>query len=340
MRGRLRNSSLPFDAKYPILLPHSHPVTDLLIVRHHKREGHMGFNHVLSDINQQYWIVNGRSAVKKVLNKCVVCHLWNANAGRQQMGDLPCHRVEKRRPFEVVGTDLMGPVAVSIGRSRVKRYICIFNCLATRAVHLEVVPSLDADGFLQAFQRFCSRRNVLPTDIYSDNGTNFVAAAKSLKKTNWHFNPPRASHQGGFYEVFFLIFRKVFCSIATQATLNEFDLLTYVAEVERVINNRPTTVMPSSPDDWAALTPSAILTGSLGPTDESSERLLKAETYKSAWKKTQFLTERFWHQWSRQYLPLLQKRQKWFGTVPNFKVGDLVLMIDGDKEKMAKGHCR
>ena len=220
------------------------------------------------------------------------------------MGDLPCHRVEKRRPFEVVRTDIMGAVAVSIGRSRVKRYICIFNCLATRAVHLEVVPSLDADGFLQAFQHFSSRRNVLPTDIYSDNGTNFVAAAKSLKKTNWHFNTPHASHQESFYEVFFRIFRKVFRSIVTHATLNEFDLLTYVAEVERVINNRPITAMPSSPDDWAALTPSAILTGSLGPTDESSERLLKAETYKSAWKKTQFLTERFWHQWSRQYLPL------------------------------------
>ena len=108
----------------------------------------MGVNHVLADINQQYWIANGRSAVKKVLNKCVVCHLWNAGVGRQQMGDLPCHRVEKRQPFEVVGTDLMGPVAVSIGRSRLKRYICIFNCLATRAVHLEVVPLLDADGFL------------------------------------------------------------------------------------------------------------------------------------------------------------------------------------------------
>ena len=128
-------------------------------------------------------------------------------------------------------------------------------------------------------------------------------------KTNWHFNPPRASHQGGFYEVFFQIFRKVFRSIVTQATLNEFDLLTYVAEVERVINNRPITAMPSSPDDWAALTPSAILTGLLGPTDESSERLLKAETYKSAWKKTQFLTERFWHQWSRQYLPLQKKAE-------------------------------
>ena len=39
--GRLRNLSLPYDAKYPILHPHSHPVTDLLIVRHHEKEGHI-----------------------------------------------------------------------------------------------------------------------------------------------------------------------------------------------------------------------------------------------------------------------------------------------------------
>ena len=95
--------------------------------------------------------------------------------------------------------------------------------------------------------------------------------------------------------MFFRISRKVFHSIVTQATLSEFDLLTYVAELERVINNRPITAIPSSTDNWAVLTPSAILIGSLGPTDESSEKLLKAETYKSAWK-TQFLTERFWHQ--------------------------------------------
>ena len=138
--GGLRNSSLLFDAKYTIFLPHSHPVTDLLIVRHHKKEGHMGVNHVMADINHQYLIINGRSAVKKVINKHVVCHFWNINAKRQQMGDLPCDQVEKRQPFEVVGTDLMGPIAVSFGRSRVKYYTCILNCLAMRTVHLEVVP--------------------------------------------------------------------------------------------------------------------------------------------------------------------------------------------------------
>ena len=40
------------------------------------------------------------------------------------------------------------------------------------------------------------------------------------------------------------------------------------------------------------------------------------------------LNRKILHQWSRQYLPLLQQKQKWFGTAPNFKVGDVVLMID------------
>ena len=49
--------------------------------------------------------------------------------------------------------------------------------------------------------------------------------------------------------MFFRISRKVFHSIVTQATLSQLDLLTYVAEVERIINNRPITAIPSSPDD-------------------------------------------------------------------------------------------
>ena len=97
----------------------------------------------------------------------------------------------------------MDSVLVSIGRSRVKRCICISNCLATRAVHLEIVTAVDCDSFLQAYWRFCNRRNVTPTGLYRDNGGAFVAAEKELRSVAWHFNPPGALHQGGFYEVFF-----------------------------------------------------------------------------------------------------------------------------------------
>ena len=76
----------------------------------------------------------------------------------------------------------MGPLMIRSGRNSLKRYVCIFNCLATRAVHFEIVQSMEASGFIQAYRRFCNRRNVKPTDVYSDNGGNFVAADKEIRK--------------------------------------------------------------------------------------------------------------------------------------------------------------
>ena len=325
--GRLRNARLSYEAKYPLLMPHQHPVTDLLIKHHHEKEGQMGVNHVLAGLNRNVWIVNGRSAVKRVIGNCVPCRTWRARSGNQQMGDLPPARVQQKKPFTSIGVDLMGPIMVTVGRSLVKRYICIFNCMVTRAVHFEVVQSQEVRVFLQAYRRFCGRRNVNPTSVYSDNGGNFVAAEKVLKgKVTWHFNPPRASHQGGLYEIFFKLFRKIFRSIVSGSILYEFDLFTYVTEVERILNNRPITKLPDTPDDWAALTPNSILTGSLAD-DVQLGRSSKVDVFRQSWK-TEYLADQFWRQWLQQYLPLLHPRQKWFGVSCNVKPGDLVLMLD------------
>ena len=136
-----------------------------------------------------------------------------------------------------------------------------------------------------------------------------------------------ASHQGGFYEVFFKLFRKLFRSIAVSATLSDFDLLTYVVEIERILNNRPITKVSNSPHDWTTLSPNSILTGSLSD-DAPPGKFLKAEAYRHAWKKTQYLADKFWKQWVGQYLPLLQPKQKWFGVTRNLQQGDLVLIAD------------
>ena len=74
----------------------------------------------------------------------------------QQKGDLPCDRINKCTPFKAIGTDLMGPLTIRHGRNSLKRYVCIFNCLASRAVHFEIVQSLEASAFIQAFRRFCN----------------------------------------------------------------------------------------------------------------------------------------------------------------------------------------
>ena len=109
--------------------------------------------------------------------------------------------------------------------------------------------------------------------------------------------------------------------------MNEFDLFTYVVEIERILNNRPITKLPNSPDDWTALSPSAILSGSLAD-DVKFDSFMKADAYRHSWKKTEYLADKFWKQWLNQYLPLLQPKQKWFGSSPNMVPGDLVLMMD------------
>ena len=156
MGGRLRNSTLPISARHPIISPFSHPVTNLIIMKHHQMEGLMGSSQILASINKEYWVVKGRAYVKKVLQSCLSCQHWKAAAGQQQMGNLPANRITRNPPFVSIGTDLMGPLNVRVGRCSVKWYICIFSCLTTRAVHFKVVQSLEASAFLQAFWRFCS----------------------------------------------------------------------------------------------------------------------------------------------------------------------------------------
>ena len=115
--------------------------------------------------------------------------LKNATLSNNQKYPITFAKVSssKSSPYQSIGTDLMGPLMIRSGRNSLKIYVCIFNCLATRAVHFEIVQSLEASAFIQAYRRFCNRRNVKPTDVYSDNGRNFGAADKEIRKgvKNW-----------------------------------------------------------------------------------------------------------------------------------------------------------
>lgn len=40
------------------------------------------------------------------------------------------------------------------------------------------------------------------------------------------------------------------------------------------------------------------------------------------------MADLFWHRWTKEYLLLLQERQKWTDVRKNFSKGDLVLVVD------------
>lgn len=336
--------------KHPIILPKGH-FANLLIRHCHSAYGHVGIEHVLALLREKYWIIQGKSSIKNIIRKCITCQRYNKSTSKQLMSDLPIDRVMPNlQAFTITGVDFFGPMYVKIGRARAKRYGCIFTCFNSRATHLELCNDLSAHSFLQAFRRFVNRRGT-PEKIYSDNGTNFIASEKELnreiknwnkkhvedymklKKIEWHFNPPGASHMGGVWERIIREIKRILKKTILEQVLSEEDLRTLLTEIENILNSRPLTPVSSDISDCNPLTPAHALF--LNPPIVLPPSLLSNEDYPhKRWKQIQYLSHVFWKKWIKQYLPLLQKRNKWLRKNPNFQVGDLVLITD---ENLSRG---
>ena len=55
----MQRSTLSLEEKHPIILPNQYPVTELLVLMDHEREGHMGCSQVFTAMYKQYWILSG-----------------------------------------------------------------------------------------------------------------------------------------------------------------------------------------------------------------------------------------------------------------------------------------
>nr|XP_039257584.1 uncharacterized protein LOC120334188 [Styela clava] len=120
--GRLRNAPVDFDVKHPIILPHKHHVTEMIIREHHVSTHHSGMGSTWTSLRQRFWIVKGGAMVKSVIRKCMFCRRRSSPVSKQIMADLPKERVTPgERPFTYVGVDYFGHFLVKQGRSTVKR---------------------------------------------------------------------------------------------------------------------------------------------------------------------------------------------------------------------------
>ncbi len=344
--GRLDKALISEESKHPIILAKEWHISNLILRQIHEEVGHNGRNYMLAALRQRYWIPGASVAIRRILAKCVVCRRFHGIAGHQQMADLPQDRVSPDKPpFTCVGVDCFGPFEIKRGRTIIKRYGVIFTCLAIRAVHIEMITSLDTDSFIHALRRFIARRGQV-AEIRSDNGTNFVGAERELqeaiqnwnhkqindvllqKKIKWIFNPPTGSHHGGIWERLIRSIKKILNSILRGQSLDEEGLHTFLCEVESILNNRPITRSSLDPNDLEALTPNHLL---LLKTRLSLPPglFMKEDVYaRRRWRQIQYLANIFWKRWIGEYLPLLQERQKWKVKTRNFQLGDVVLVVD------------
>ena len=171
--GRFLNAEMSEEAKYPKLLPRHEYYTRLIIQEVHERLIHAGISHTLSSLRQEYWIPQGRAEVRACLYRCLICRRHEGPSfSLPRMPPWPRQRVAESLPFQFIGLDYLGPVFVREGTVMTKMWICLFTCLAIRAVHLEWVRSLSAEHFLLCLRRFMARRG-RPELIISDNAAQF-----------------------------------------------------------------------------------------------------------------------------------------------------------------------
>ncbi|XP_029164550.1 uncharacterized protein LOC114935819 [Nylanderia fulva] len=226
-----------------------------------------------------------------------------------------------------------------------KAYIAIFVCMATRAVHLELVEGYATPAFLGAYSRFVARRG-LPTAVYSDNGTTFVGADRELTvafraalrdpvflnrtasdNVEWHFLPPSAPHFGGLWEAGVRSVKHHIRRVVGAHTLTFEEFSTLLCNVEACLNSRPIAPLSDSIDTYDPLTPGHFLIGAALNSSPEPSLLQVKENRLSRWQLVRQLTERFWKLWQSDYINMLQQRGKWRHIEkPNIWVGQLVLL--------------
>lgn len=352
--GRLTNANIPYENKHPVLLPRQDHIVDIIIDFYHRVNCHTGAHLLMSIIRQRYWILSGRNLIRKRVHACNFCFKTAPSNIIPPMADLPTARVQEAKAFTHTGVDFAGPINITLSRRRgvksQKAYICLFICLTTKAIHIELVSDLSTDNFLNAFKRFLSRRGPVSC-MYSDNATNFIGAKNCLddlykfleanstnevlrnefniRRIEWKTIPPRAPHFGGLWESNIKSIKShLYRVVGTQLLCYE-ELLTVLTQIEALLNSRPLCLL-SSCHYPEALTPAHFLMSSpiqhLPAYDMTKERisLLKRK------ELLDHLVQSYWKKWHIEYLHSLQMRQKWNSPANNILVGTIVLVHQED----------
>ncbi|XP_070524015.1 uncharacterized protein [Cardiocondyla obscurior] len=309
---------------------------------------HGGTQLTMGCLQTKYWIMNGRPTVRSHILKCIRCAHYRAIRA-EQLGKLPTSRVSIARPFTNSGLDYAVPITLKTLRGRAARhykaYIAIFVCMATSAVHIELVTDYSSNAFIAAFKRFTGRRGVCAT-LRSDCGTKFVGANAELRRlfdsafselkeiatllsndgTEWKFNPPGAPHFGGKWEAAVKSVKFHLKGVLGEIILIYEEMSTVLVQIESVLNTRPLCPITEDITDLAALTPGHFLTGGSLAIVPEPDLTTEPTSRLSHWQILRQLLDRFWARWSTECLQRYQS--KWHQPSHTIKVGSMVLIVD------------
>ena len=193
-------------------------------------------------LRQKYWIVGVTRMLKSIKYKCVACRKLDLKTQSQVMGLISYDRLKPAPAWSYTSLDIFGPFDIkgeTNKRSRGKGYGIIFNCMLTRAIHLDLAVDYSTDGFLLVLRRFMALRGC-PLKLRSDHGSKLVAADKELTQIlaghdletlksfgaanlfEWEFSSPDVPWQNGCAEALIKSVKKIIEDLCTSASFNIF----------------------------------------------------------------------------------------------------------------------
>ncbi|XP_045463791.1 uncharacterized protein LOC123673349 [Harmonia axyridis] len=350
VRGRMEHANVSPDTKHPILIPKKHQFTAMLVRHVHEINFHFGCQATLSFIRRRFWSLNGRDAVRNILHQCIPCFRANPPIPSNQMGNLPAPRVTPSRVFSNCGLNYAAPFRLKDGKYKnrkiLKCYVCIFVCLSTKAIHIELVSELTTEAFMAAFKRFVSRRGMC-TNLYSDNGSNFIGARNKFKEIykilsskpiqnhfentqmQWHFIPARSAHFEGLWKAAVKSVKHHLKRILFTDHYTYEEFMTILTQIEVTLNSRPLVPLSFDPNDLEAITPGHFI---IGEPLNAAPQLSVDDTklhHLNRFQHSQKLVQSSWTRWRNDYLHNLhQSPERQFKKEVKELIGRLVLLRD------------
>ena len=298
------------------------------------------------------YVIRGRDLAVRVREGCYSCTRYKKKLLQTEMGKLHENRLTIAPPFYNAQVDLFGPMLARCEhnhRSSIKVYGTVFKCPATCAVAVHVMNGYSTDSFIAAYTRFAAKHGN-PVKLFIDQGSQLMHAcrtmeismtdvannlAKSYQVGIEYQTCPVAGHNAhGQVERSIKTIKVLFERVYKPLKLDSFGYETAFAWITMQLNNLPICLGTriDNLDHLEVITPSRLILGRSstraldGPvTHASPGRIVKQmeDVYRS-----------WWETWQREKIAdFIPKPPGWSDGNNDAKVGDVVLMLQGDQDK-------
>ena len=310
---------------------------------------HSGAETVMRYVQKFTHILDGRDLIKKFRLACHLCRVLEKRALEVAMGALKDCNLNIAPAFYSIQVDICGPYSSYSNhnkRATVNIWLVVFCCCTTSAVSIKVMDDYSTSAFLLAFVRFSCHYGY-PKFLLPDEGSQLVKGCKDMQLSfsdiqshlNIEYGVQFETCPVGGHNMHGKVERKIRTvreSIEKKLQGHRLSLLQWESlgdQIANEINNLPlgTVRNTSSLEDLDILTPNRLLLGRNNERSPSGPLLVTNDTSKILQSNIDVFTVWF-ESWLISYVPRLMYQPKWFKTIRDMKVGDIVLFLKTDHE--------